>query len=211
MVTESRLPEGGRVLAEAAMAIQIREHSPGEDLDAFIRAGKVVFAGDRAWVPPLEFDLRARLSPGKNPFFERGEVMLFTAWENGRLVGRCSAQIDHEHLRVHKDNAGFFGFFDTVDDQEVASALVGAAEKWLRDRGMSVMRGPFSLSINEETGMLVEGFDKPPVIMAPHHRDYQGRLAEGAGLVKVKDCYGWWYDVAMTPRAQKAWDLVAAP
>ena len=83
-------------------------------------------------------------------------VALFTAWKDGKAVGRISAQIDHEHLRIHEDNAGFFGFFDTIDDQEVASALLDAAEDWLARRGMSVMRGPFSLSINEETGLLVE-------------------------------------------------------
>jgi hypothetical protein len=106
---------------------------------------------------------------------------------------------------------GFFGFFDTIDDQEVASALLAAAEKWLAGRGMTVMRGPFSLSINEETGMLVEGFDSPPTIMSPHHRSYQGGLAEGAGLHKVKDCYGWKYEVAPAPaRAQKAWETISS-
>jgi hypothetical protein len=138
-------------------------------------------------------------------------VALFTAWQDGKAVGRISAQIDHEHLRIHKDNAGFFGFFDTIDDQEVASALLQTAEHWLANRGMSVMRGPFSLSINEETGLLVEGFDKPPVLMSPHHREYQGKLAEGAGLQKVKDCYGWWYDVvAPTARGQRAWESIVA-
>jgi len=136
---------------------------------------------------------------------------LFTAWKDGKAVGRISAQIDHEHLRIHKDNVGFFGFFDTVDDQEVASALVAAAEAWLVSRGMTVMRGPFSLSINEETGMLVEGFDSPPTIMSPHHRSYQARLAEGAGLKKVKDCYGWKHQVVPAPaRAQKAWETISS-
>ena len=102
------------------MAIAIREHTPGRDIKAFIAAGHEVFRGDPTWVPPLEFELHERLHPRKNPFFARAEVTLFTAWKDGRLVGRCSATVDREYLRVWKDDTGFFGFFDTIDDDEVA-------------------------------------------------------------------------------------------
>ena len=191
------------------MSVEIKQHQPGEDLKDFIQVAFEVYRDDPAWVPPLHMEISDRLSPKKNPFFEHAEVALFTAWKDGKAVGRISAQIDHEHLRIHQDNAGFFGFFDTLDDQEVASALVAAAEEWLVGRGMTVMRGPFSLSINEETGMLVEGFDSPPTIMMSHHHSYQEALAEGAGLQKVKDCYGWKYDVVAAPaRAQKAWEAI---
>jgi hypothetical protein len=191
------------------MSIEIKQHQPGKDLKDFIQVAFEVYRDDPAWVPPLNMEITDRLTPDKNPFFEHAEVALFTAWKDGNPVGRISAQIDHEHLRIHKDNAGFFGFFDTIDDQEVASALIAAAEEWLAARGMTAMRGPFSLSINEETGMLVEGFESPPTIMSPHHRSYQGALAEGAGLQKVKDCYGWSYEVAPAPpRVQKAWDMI---
>lgn len=193
------------------MNVQIRRHRPGKDLDDFKSVAFEIYRDDPAWIPPLDMEISDRLTPRKNPFFEHAEVALFTAWKGGTPVGRISAQIDHEHLRLHRDNAGFFGFFDTVDDQEVASALVESAQSWLRDRGIVQMRGPFSLSINEETGLLVEGFDSPPVLMCPHHRDYQGRLAEGAGLRKVKDCYGWRYEVKEpVPRAQRAWEAIAA-
>lgn len=191
------------------MSVEIKQHQPGKDLKDFIRVAFEVYRDDPAWVPPLNMEITDRLTPEKNPFFEHAEVALFTAWKDGNPVGRISAQIDHEHLRIHEDNVGFFGFFDTIDDQEVASALVAAAEKWLAARGMTMMRGPLSLSINEETGMLVEGFESPPTIMSPHHRWYQGALAEGAGLQKVKDCYGWSYDVVPAPpRVQKAWDTI---
>ncbi|UCF47519.1 MAG: hypothetical protein JSU89_10115 [Myxococcales bacterium] len=191
------------------MSVEIKQHQPGKDLKDFIRVAFEVYRDDPAWVPPLNMEITDRLTPEKNPFFEHAEVALFTAWKDGNPVGRISAQIDHEHLRIHEDNVGFFGFFDTIDDQEVASALVAAAEKWLAARGITVMRGPLSLSINEETGMLVEGFESPPTIMSPHHRWYQGALAEGAGLQKVKDCYGWSYDVVPAPpRVQKAWDTI---
>ena len=193
------------------MTVEIKQHQPGEDLKDFIQVAFEVYHDDPAWVAPLNMEIHDRLTPKKNPFFEHAEVALFTAWKDGKAVGRISAQIDHEHLRIHQDDAGFFGFFDTVDDQEVASALVAAAEGWLADRGMKTMRGPFSLSINEETGMLVEGFDSPATIMSPHHRAYQGGLAEGAGLRKVKDCYGWMYEVTEAPaRAQKAWEAITS-
>ena len=98
------------------MSVEIRQHLPGRDNADFIRAGHEIFRSDPTWVAPLHFDLNARLSPDKNPFFKRGEAVLFTAWRDKQLVGRCSAQIDHEHLRVHKDGSGFFGFLDTFDD-----------------------------------------------------------------------------------------------
>jgi GNAT superfamily N-acetyltransferase len=191
------------------MAIEIREHSPGEDLDDFVRAGHVVFEGDPAWVAPLEFDLRSRLTPGKNPFFKRGEVALFTAWKDGRLVGRCSAQLDHEHLRIYQDRTGFFGFFDTIDDDEVGRALIDAAGDWLRRRGMERMRGPLSLNMNEEVGVLVEGFDDPPQILMSHSRRWQDRVAQAAGLEKAKDLLAWRFEVGKVPaRAERAWEAV---
>ena len=92
------------------MSIEIREHTPGRDINDFVRAGYEVFKFDPTWVPPLEFEFKERLSPKHNPFFNRADVTLFTAWKDGRLVGRCSASIDREYLRVQKDETGFFGF-----------------------------------------------------------------------------------------------------
>ncbi|MGF1466585.1 MAG: hypothetical protein ACFCGT_10655 [Sandaracinaceae bacterium] len=191
------------------MAVEIREHVPGEDLDAFVRAAHVVFASDPAWVPPLELELRARLTPAKNPFFRRGEVSLFTAWRDGRLLGRVSAQLDHEHLRRYRDRTGFFGFFATVDDVEVGEALLDAARAWLRRRGMRRMRGPLSLHMNEELGLLVDGFEHPPMVLMSHSRSWQGRIAEAAGLAKAKDLWAWRFDVGAIPqRALRAWAQV---
>ncbi|MBC7170833.1 MAG: hypothetical protein H5U40_00310, partial [Polyangiaceae bacterium] len=188
------------------MTIEIREHRLGSSIDDFVRFPNELFANDPAYIAPLELEVRDRLNPKKNPFFEHAEATVFTALKDGRVVGRCSAQIDREHLRIHGDQAGFFGFFDTIDDQEVATALLRAAEKWLRARGMQTMRGPFSLSINEELGCLVDGFEHPPVLMTPHHRPYQGALIEGAGFAKCKDTFGWRYTVEQPPaRAKRAW------
>ncbi len=194
------------------MSVTVREHRPGEDVEDFIRAGHVVFEGDPAWVPPLHFDISERLHPRKNPFFNRGEAALFTAWKDGKLVGRCSAQIDREHLRVWKDDTGFFGFFDTVDDVEVGRALLESAEKWLRARGMKRMWGPFSLYANEEVGILIEGHQHPPMLSMAHSRAYQSRICDALGLSKEKDLLCFRYDSSLpfTPRAQKAWEDVKA-
>jgi hypothetical protein len=155
-------------------------------------------------------DMKQRLSK-KHPFFRHAEGVLFTAHRNGWCVGRTSAQIDREHNDRYKDDAGFFGFFDTIDDEEVATSLLDSAGAWLKARGMKRMRGPFSLSINEEMGCLVEGFDTPPMILMPHHRPYQGGLIEKAGLPKLKDAYAWRYVVGDVPqRARKAHDEIEA-
>jgi hypothetical protein len=192
------------------MTITIREHTPGQDIYPFIRAGHEVFRGDPTWIPPLHFELRERLDPKKNPFFARADVALFTAWREGRLVGRCSAQIDREHLRLWKDGTGFFGFFDTIDDPAVGKELIDAAAGWLRRRGMERMRGPLSLYINEEVGILVEGFDSPPVLMMAHSRPYQARLCEAAGLAKEKDLFAWRYSTSagFSERVLKAWEQI---
>src|SRR5690606_6523229 len=111
--------------------IEIRQHTPGGDISDFLEAAHVIFKSDPNWVPPLNIMLKDQLSP-KSPFFQHAEVTFFTARKNGQLAGRISAQVDREHLRVHHDDVGFFGFLDTIDDDEVAKALVEKARDWLR-------------------------------------------------------------------------------
>ncbi|HEX7477644.1 MAG TPA: GNAT family N-acetyltransferase [Polyangiales bacterium] len=193
------------------MTIEIRQHTPGRDLADFIRVPYLIFQNDPNWIPPLDFMVKEQLTPSKNAFFEHAEVALFTARKNGQLVGRISAQVDQEHLKRWNDEAGFFGFFDTIDDPEVGKALMAAAESWLRQRGVKKIRGPMSLSVNEELGTLVEGFDTPAMLMMSHHRPYQGAIVEACGLTKVKDLFCWRYDMdELPPRAQKAYDEIKA-
>lgn len=192
------------------MTIEIRETPIGGKVQPFLDVVDYIYRGDPNYVRPLDLDMKQRLSR-KNPFFLHADGILFTAFRNGYCVGRVSAQIDREHLRRYKDDTGFFGFFDTIDDDEVAKALLEKAASWLRARGMKRMRGPLSLSINEEFGCLVEGFDTPPMLMMGHHRSYQGGLIERAGLVKEKDAYAWRYVVGdVPPRALKAHDEIEA-
>jgi hypothetical protein len=186
------------------MSVEVRETQIGGKLRDFLNVVDYIYRDDEKYVRPLDFDLKARLSKS-NPFFEHAEGTTFTAYKNGWCVGRCTAQIDREHIELYKDDVGFFGFLDTVDDPEVAKELLDAAAKWLKGRGMKRMRGPLSLNINEEMGCLIEGFDTPPMILMPHHRPYQGGLIEQAGLEKIKDVLAWRYTVGNVPkRAEKA-------
>jgi hypothetical protein len=194
------------------MAIEVREHTPGKDIGDFIRAGFVVFKGDPAWVPPLDMIFREKLTPKKDPFYEHAEVALFTAWKDGELVGRMSASIDRAWLAEHHDDTGHFGYFDTIDDEEVARALFERAEAWLKERGMKRVNGPMSFSATQEIGVLVEGFEYPPSVEMGHSRSYQGALAEKCGYVKEKDLWSWRYDdgVNFNARTLRAWESIRA-
>ena len=192
------------------MSVEIREIPLGGELRPFLDVVDYIYRDDRMFVRPLDLELKDRLSK-KNPFFAHAEGTCFAAFRNDRCIGRVTAQIDRSHLDRYKDDASFFGFFDTIDDEEVCKALLDRAGEWLKERRMKRMRGPLSLNINEELGCLVEGFDTPPMIMMPHHRPYQGGLIEKAGLPKLKDFYAWRYTVGDVPaRATKAHGEIAA-
>lgn len=175
--------------------VDIRQIPLGGKLGDFLEVVETIYRGDPAYVRPLDMELKDRLNPRKNPFFEHGEGVAFCAYRHGQPVGRCTATVDREHLDRYRDDVGFFGFLDTIDDEEVARELLARAESWLRGKGMKRARGPLSLNINEEMGCLVEGFDTPPYVMMPHHRPYQAGLIEKAGYAKAKDVFAWSYAV----------------
>ncbi len=193
------------------MAIEILELGADKKRKRdFLDVVDVIYASDPNYVRPLDMEITDKLDTKKNPFFEHAEGTAWVAYRDGRPVGRITAQIDHEHLKRYQDDAGFFGYFDTIDDADVAKALLEEAAKWLRARSMKTIRGPYSLSINEELGVLIDGFGDPPVIMMPHHLPYQSKRIEDAGFAKLKDFYAWKYEVgSVPPRAQKAHDDIA--
>jgi hypothetical protein len=185
--------------------VEIRQIPMGGRLDDFLDVVDYIYKDNPTFVRPLDMELRDRLNPKKNPFFEHGEGTVFCAYRNGFPVGRCTATIDRLHLERYGDATGFFGFLDTVDDADVARALLARAEAWLRGKGMKRARGPLSLCINEELGCLVDGFDTPPYILMPHHQPYQAGLIEQAGYAKVKDFFAWRYDIGdLNKRVQRA-------
>lgn len=189
------------------MSVTVTPVSGRRDLDAFIKLPFRLYGDDPNWVPPLLYLERQRFDPKTNPFLQHADAQLFLAHRDGQVVGRISAQVDHEHNRFHQERTGFFGFFESVDDAAVSQALLETAEGWLRERDMDTARGPLSFSINQEVGLLVDGFDMPPMIMMPYSRPYYGRLIEGAGFHKAKDLCAWQYDwETVPPKAHKAVD-----
>ena len=132
-------------------------------------------------------DMAKLLDPARNPFFEHAEVAYFMAYRDGRPVGRIAAITNRLHNQIHEDKVGFFGWFECEYDHDAANALLGAAATWLKAGGHDVMRGPASFSVNDECGMLVDGYDTPPTLMMPHNPPYYKRLVEGAGFRKAKD------------------------
>jgi GNAT superfamily N-acetyltransferase len=170
---------------------------PVEDrrgLHAFLRFPEVLYRSDPRWVPPLRRDEAHRLSPA-NPFFEHAEARLFLARRDGEVVGRVAAIVDQWHLRRCRDGAGFFGFFEAVDDEVVAQGLFDAVCGWLRPRGLTVMRGPFNPSTNDTCGLLIEGFDLPPRIMMPYNPSYYPRLFERVGLHSIRELLTYEMDI----------------
>jgi hypothetical protein len=177
----------------AAVTLEVVPVRSKRDEDAFLRLPWRLYRADPAWIPNLLILQRDVISRKRNPFFDHGKAQLFLARREGEVVGRISAQIDHRHVDHHQERAGFFGFFEAVDDASVSRALFGAAEAWLRERGMTCSRGPFNFSIDEEVGILVEGFDHSPMIGMTHSLPYYGPLIEAAGYAKAMDlsAYRW--------------------
>ncbi len=171
------------------------------DLKRFLEVPVGIYAGDRAWVQPLRFERLEHLDPRKNPYFATAEVAYWTARRNGRPVGRISAQVNRAHLERHKDATGHFGFLDAIDDPGVFLAMTAAAEAWLRERGLERAVGPFSLSVNDESGLLIDGFDTPPYLMMGHARPYYAQHLEACGYRKAADLIAYIYDLAREPPA----------
>lgn len=162
------------------------------ELDRFIELPRRLYAGDPAFVAPLVLERREALSPAKNPYFQHAEAQFWLARRDGRDVGRISAQIDR---LVQDPDVGHFGMIVAEDDAEVFAALFATAEDWLRARGKRRVMGPFNLSINEETGLLVDGFDTPPVMLMGHDPRYAGPRVEALGYAKTKDLIAYMYDI----------------
>jgi len=174
------------------LSVEVVAVRSGRDLERFIALPYSLHRRDPMWVPPLRMDVRTILSPKKNPFFDHAEAQYFVGWADGRMVGRIAAIKNDAHNALHKDKVGFYGFFESVDDPAVATALFDAAAAWLRARGFDTMRGPMNPSINDECGLLVEGFDTPPVVLMPHNPAYYIPLHERYGLRKAKDLICFW-------------------
>jgi GNAT superfamily N-acetyltransferase len=174
--------------ASEKMGVEIKPVQSRAERRTFIRFPWKIYAGRYpAWVPPLLSEERKRIDPKRNPFFGHGAVQLFLAYRDGRAVGRIAAIENTLHNEFHEDKVGFFGMFESVDDREVAGALLDRAAEWVDGRGLDRLRGPANFSTNEDCGLLVENFDDPPMVMMPYNPPYYEGLLTGWGLEKVKD------------------------
>ncbi len=152
----------------------------------FLSLPQRLYASDPAWIEPLGFLKREQMSPA-NHFFEHARWRAWIAHRKGEPVGRITAQIDEMHLKQHGDATGYFGMLEAEEDPAILSALFGAAQDWLRSEGMRQVRGPFNLHVNEEVGLLVEGFSTPPYVLMGHARPWYGPAIEAQGYTGVKD------------------------
>lgn len=175
------------------MTLTVRRVEGRRGVARFIDVPWKLHAGNASpWTPPLRLAVRDQLNRRSNPFYREADRALFVAERAGTPVGRVAAIENRRHNRHHDDRVGFFGFFDCADDTEAAAALLGAAEEWLRGRGLQASRGPISPSMNHECGLLVEGFDVPATLMTTWNPPFQAELIEAAGYTKVQDLLGYY-------------------
>jgi GNAT superfamily N-acetyltransferase len=194
---------GGMVPFEIAPA------AGGRDREAFVALPYELHRGDPGGAPLLRRDVRALLDPRRNPFFEHADARLFLARTGDRALGRIAAIDDRLHRETHRDQTGFFGFFECVDDPEVARALLGAAAGWLGERGLRLLRGPVSPTMHEGAGLLVDGFDTPAVLMMPHNPRHYVSLIEAAGFTRAKDLLAFQSThTDLPPRLVRATDVL---
>lgn len=174
--------------------MEITEVKSKKDLDDFIKFPLKLYSSNPLYAPPLIKEMREQFSE-KNPFFHHSKVRFFIAKKNGQTAGRITSIVNHRHVEFHNERAGFFGFFECINDPETSSALLNTAVDELKKEGMEIMRGPMNFSTNEECGFLFAGFEQPPMLMTPYNPPYYNDLMERYGMTKSKDLYAFIYDI----------------
>ncbi|MBD0281843.1 MAG: hypothetical protein ICV69_06570 [Thermoleophilaceae bacterium] len=173
------------------MSVEVRPVRSRADRREFVELPFRLHATGTAWIPPLRLERRLFVSPRFNAFFKHGEAELFLARRHGRVVGRVSAQVDRNFNAYHGNAWGMFGFLELEEDAAALRALLDAAAGWLRTRGRDRMVGPMDFTMNDEAGVLIEGFDREPFVRQPWHPPYYRRLCDQAGLQKAVDLLMW--------------------
>jgi GNAT superfamily N-acetyltransferase len=172
---------------------QLKRVETKADWSAFIDMQWSIYKNDPNWVPQLKIATRDLLDVTKNPFFKHAVMYPIIATDNGKVVGRCIGVIDDVHNKYHEEKTAFFGFFECIDDQALATAMLDEVAKWAKSKGMTAIRGPMNPSTNHECGLLVEGYNDPPSVMMTYNPPYYAKLLEGWGLTKAKDLFA--YDI----------------
>ena len=184
-------------------SIEIHPVQTKAELRAFINLPWKIYKGRTTWIPPLISEEKKTLDKNSNPFFQHSEAEYYLAFQHGEVVGRIAAIVNHNHNDFHNEKTGFFGFFESIDNQEVADLLFSAAAQWLCEKRMKIMRGPMNPSTNDTIGFLVDAFNSSPVIMMTYNPMYYLTLAENFGFKKSMDVYSYWMD-SMQPLPEKA-------
>ena len=169
------------------------------DFHHFLKLPWQLYRNEPCWVPPLLFDQKQLLDREKHPFHQHAEVEYFVAWRGEEAVGRIAAIVNHQYVQFHEEPTGFFGFFESINDAEVATTLLATAERWVADRGMRQIRGPMSFSTNEECALLIDGFDSAPTVMMPYNPTYYPQLLEAGQYTKAKDLLAYLLDDTTPP------------
>jgi GNAT superfamily N-acetyltransferase len=190
--------------------INIRPVSSKQDINTFVRFLWKVYRNYPAWVPPLMMDRKKLMDKQKNPFYKHTDAEFYIAEHDGEVVGRIAAIFNHNHNKEHNEKIGFFGFFECVNNKEVAHALFDKAKEYLLAHGATAIRGPMNPSVNDEIGLLVEGFDLSPTVMMTYNPPYYRDLIESYGFHKLKDLYAYLLDqnTVYTDRFNRAHELV---
>jgi hypothetical protein len=187
-------------------AVAVRPVASRREQKQFIQLPWNHYQGDPNWIPPLLMDHRGLLGFRHHPFYEDAAIQTFLATRDGQVCGRIAAVVNHAHNRRADEKRGFFGFFESIDDQLVADALFDAAREWLRQQGMNAIRGPANPSLNYEIGTLIEGFHSPPTFMMTYNKPYYGNLIEGWGFKKAQDMFAFWGHIDMLSKLdRKLW------
>ena len=190
----------------SSMPIEIVEAVTPQQRTEFIHFQWVPYQGNSYWVPPLISERQIFLDKTKHPFHQHSDVALFMARRGGQTVGTIAAIINNRHNQTHDENIGFFGLFECVEEYAVAERLLSTARDWVAARGKRALRGPTSYSVNEECGLLVDAFDRPPCVLLTYNPPYYKDFIERFGFVKAMDLIGYFMDVGNYQEAEKALD-----
>jgi GNAT superfamily N-acetyltransferase len=174
----------------------------------FLQLAWSLYRGDKNWIPPLRRNLEELVGFRPHPFHEVADVRTWLAWRDGQVCGRIAGIVNHVHNEKYHEKRGFFGFFESVDDREVAHALFDTVRQWLADQGIDLLRGPVNPSLNYEIGLLVEGFDSPPTFMMTYNPPYYAQLIESYGFGKSQDLYAFEGHVDMLASLDKKLEFV---
>jgi GNAT superfamily N-acetyltransferase len=178
----------------------------------FIKFPWEIYKGDDTWVPPIIYDVRKNLDTVKNPFYKHSKIQLFLALDGKTIVGRIASITNDNHNKKYGDKVGFFGYFECINSKEVSFALFEAAGNWLKENGMDTIRGPINLSINDEVGLLVDGYDSPAVLLMMYNPRYYEKLILDYGFIQAKEMYAYIFgedQIKVNPKSIQKLERVA--